>query len=115
MQTEYSLAKQIGKKGFYGKVRLDATLLATPGLVIDLGDEFYEWKASIELACKYFLERSPSYVGMKVALIDIEDNPVDTSSVIIVYCVVKALEKAFGFTTSNVKFDEDFGRFIFEK
>ena len=52
-----------------------------------------------------------------MSIIEVDDNPVDTSSIIVVYSVIKALEKVLGNNSKSllVDFDNVNGLFLFSK
>ena len=116
MKAEYSIKRQIGGRGFFGRVYLECVPQSISGLILDIDKNSIEWKPSIEFACSYFLEHSYNHKGIKVNILEIHDNPVDTSSTIIVFIIIKALESILGKKDiSLVEFNEHTGKFIFEK
>lgn len=116
MQTTYQIAEQIGQRGYYAQVTIDCLLLKESKLIICKNEQVEKWQNAISFACDYFYHHLKMDQGLQVNIIEIDDNPVDTSPIIVVFVLIKAIEKHLKLNTASlVEFDKTSGKFVFAK
>ena len=116
METTFQIAEQIGARGFYARVSITCKYSLKSNLIVSYGSAFTKWKYSIEFACDYIFNHIKGSRGLEINIIDIEDNPVDTSSIVVVFALIKAIESHLDLQRSSlVEFDKINGVFKFMK
>ena len=119
---EHKLATQVGPKGYFGKVTVEAEALDRGGAVtVDFDASISEeWKSGASFGIGYVLEhintRTVFPNGGRVRILSIGGHPVDTNSVVIAFVAANALYKALGIEpTKKPEFDKNTGTFTFPK
>lgn len=116
MQTSYQIAEQIGERGYFAKVTLSCRLLKETKLIIGLDEPVKQWENAINFASEYFFLHLKNVQGLEVRIVGIDDNPVDTSPIIIVFVIIRAIEEHLKLgRPSLVEFDKANGLFVFTK
>ena len=119
---EEKLATQVGPKGYYGKVTVEAEPEDTDGEVtVDFDPSISErWKSGASFGIDYVLEhvtkRTLFPKGGRVRVLQIGGHEVDTNNVVIAFVAAHALYKALGVQpTKKPEFDKETGTFMFPK
>jgi len=110
---KYSFIKQIGAKGFYAeitcKIEFDKSNKA-----IEIDENCQEWYAGIQFGLQYYKDNS-NYNSINLNIIEIKSNVVDTSQIIVAFCVIKLLEEALGKLNKRIEFNEEKCFFEFDR
>jgi hypothetical protein len=119
---EDRLATQVGPKGYFGKVTVEAEPTESGGAVtVDFDSSISEkWKSGASFGIEYVLEHISTRTlfpnGGRVRVVSIGGHPVDTNNVVIAFVAANALYKALGVQpTKKPEFDKDTGTFTFPK
>ncbi len=119
---EDKLAVQVGPRGFYAKVAVEAEPLAGDGdVTVDFDPSISEeWKSGASFGIDYVLEqiatRSLFPAGGRVRVLSIAGHAVDTNRVVIAFVAANALCKALGVQSAKKpEFDKNAGTFTFPK
>jgi hypothetical protein len=119
---EFKLAKQIGPKGFFGKVVIEVEPTESNGAVaVEFdADHANRWTTGAEFGIDYVLEhiakRKVFPNGGRIRVSRIDGHEVDTNSVVIAYVAAHALLNALGASPAKQPgFDEGTGHFFFPK
>jgi hypothetical protein len=120
--VEEKLATQIGSKGYFGKVVLEAEAIDGQGEVTVDFDAAHarRWQSGARFGIDYVLEhiakRKVFPQGGRIIVSYIGGHEVDTTNVVIAFVTAKALLKALNVVSSKEpKFDENTGVFSFAK
>lgn len=92
MRGTARIAEQVGQIGVFGEITLECFSSDVSSLLIP--SEFTEWKISVEFGIDYFLRHSGIRYPLKVSVIDVATNAVDTSNMTIAFVTVHALCRA---------------------
>jgi hypothetical protein len=113
MNYKFSLAKQIGNKGYF--LRMTANVLVTQGLVEVHGVEDPTYVNAIEFATHYFFERQAELTanGCRLEVTEFDAVPHDTGMLCVVLGTVDILCQHFGVACENVMSLDDQGNFCF--
>jgi hypothetical protein len=119
---EDKLAAQIGPKGYFGKVTVEAEQVDGDGEVtVDFDPtNAKRWRSGASFGVEYVLEhitkRKLFPKGGRVRVVYIEGHEVDTNNVVIAFVAAHALYKALGVEPAKrPAFDENTGVFSFPK
>ena len=119
---EDKLATQIGPRGFFGKVTVEAETIDGDGdVVVDFDPSISdEWKCGASFGIEYVLEHVTTRTlfpkGGRVRVLSIGGHAVDTNNVVIAFVAANALYKALGVQpTKKPEFDKIAGTFTFPK
>jgi hypothetical protein len=119
---ENKLATQVGAKGYFGKVTVEAKTVDGDGEVtVDFAEAIPEqWKSGASFGIQYVLEhvtkRKLFPKGGIVRVLFIEGHEVDTNNVVIAFVAAHALYNALGVQpTKQPEFDASKGTFTFPK
>lgn len=119
---EDKLAMQIGQKGYYGQVTVEAQLVDGDGAVdVDFAPTTSErWRSGAAFGIQYVLDhiakRKLFPKGGVVRVLQIAGHEVDTNNVVIAFVAAQALCKALGVQPTKCPvFDKDTGIFSFPK
>lgn len=119
---EDKLAVQVGPKGYFGKVTVEAEQVDGDGEVsVAFASSISErWKSGAAFGIEYVLEhittRTLFPTGGRVRVLDIAGHPVDTNNVVIAFVAAQALYKALGVQpVKKPEFDKNTGAFTFPK
>jgi hypothetical protein len=119
---EYTLATQLGKRGFFGKVVLSVDANGGTGTIrVDFDPErAAEWQIGAHFGIDYILERIPQRKlfpkGATIHVESIQGHTVDTTNLVIAYAAANALLHALDLEASETKkpdFDKEHGLFVF--
>jgi hypothetical protein len=120
--VEEKLATQVGAKGYFGKVVLEAEAVDGKGEVtVDFDSAHADrWQSGARFGIDYVLEhiakRKIFPQGGRIIVSYIGGHEVDTTNVVIAFVTAKALFKALNIVSSKEpKFDETTGVFSFPK
>jgi hypothetical protein len=97
---EYTLAAQVGSKGYYGKVALEIEPEEPSGTVTVEFDEagVQKWRSGARFGIDYVLEHIPSKKvfpkGARITVHAIQGHEVDTNNVVIAFATANALLSA---------------------
>lgn len=121
---EERLATQVGPKGYFGQVTLEAEPF-TENINGELDVEFEasgakRWQSGATFGIEYVLEhvakRKLFPKGGRIRVISIGGHEVDTNNVVIAFVAAHALSKALGVQPRKLPlFDSDTGTFSFPK
>ena len=119
---EDRLAVQVGPKGYYGKVTVEAEPSDRSGdVTVDFDSSISnQWKTGASFGIEYALEHVTTRTlfpnGLRVRVLHVTGHPVDTNSVVIAFVAANALYKALGVEpTKRPEFDKNTGTFTFPK
>jgi hypothetical protein len=119
---EFQIADQIGPKGYYGKVALEAEPSEAGGEVTIQFDQTdaARWQSGAQFGIDYALEHVSTRKffphGGRVRVLRIEGHEVDTNNTVIAYVAAHALFRALGVEpTKRPNFDGSTGAFVFPK
>ena len=119
---EFTLATQLGKRGFFGKVVLSVDANGDAGTIkVDFDpDRAGEWQIGAHFGIDYVLERIPRRKlfpkGATIHVESIQGHAVDTTNLVIAYAAANALLHALDLEGSETKkptFDKEHGLFVF--
>ena len=121
-QGEDKLATQVGPKGYFGQVTVQAELVDGDGDVnVDFAPTISDrWRSGASFGIHYVLDhiakRKLFPKGGVVRVLHIGGHEVDTNNVVIAFVAAQALCKALGVQpTKRPIFDKDTGTFSFPK
>ena len=119
---EDKLAVQVGPKGYFGQVTLEAEPVDSDGEVnVDFAPTISKrWQSGASFGIQYVLEhiakREMFPKGGRVRVLNIGWHPVDTNNTVIAFVAAHALSKALGIQPAKLPvFDKDTGVFSFPK
>lgn len=119
---EFKIADQVGPKGYFGKVTLEAEATENQGAITVNFDETNaaDWQSGAAFGIEYVLEhiakRELFPNGGRVRVSSIKGHAVDTNNVVIAYVSAMALLKALGVEPSKrPDFNKESGVFVFPK
>jgi hypothetical protein len=118
---EHALFKQVGGKGYYGKVGLTVELLDRPGLIIDFAPACTaDWSVGVQFGIVYgwelFGRAYPEAKGLSVEVVEIEGKPVDTTNLVMAFVTASALWNALDWSPPKPPvLDAKTGCFTFSK
>ncbi|HEX4143929.1 MAG TPA: hypothetical protein VHY91_10375 [Pirellulales bacterium] len=119
---EFKVAKQIGPRGYFGKVRLEVDEVTENGnVVVEFDDhQASRWRTGARFGIDYVLDHLSKRAifpnGIRVHVGSIEGHEVDTDNTVIAYVTAIALLSALGVEPrKRPDFDENKGAFIFPK
>ncbi len=119
---EDKFAVQIGPRGYFGKVAVEAAPEDRGGEVtVDFDPSVPdEWKSGASFGIGYVLEHITTQTlfpnGGRVRVLSIGGHSVDTTNVVIAFVAANALYKALGMQpTKKPEFDRNTGSFTFPK
>ena len=119
---EFKVAKQIGPKGYFGRVRLEVNQGTENGnVVVEFDDrQAARWQTGARFGIDYVLDhvsKKESFPnGIRVFVDAIEGHEVDTDNTVIAYVAANALLSALGVVPrKRPGFDENNGSFVFPK
>jgi|TARA_B110000285_G_C14735550_1_gene428405 hypothetical protein len=116
MEGNFFLKKKIKEKGFYINVKLNICTLKGEGVEI-INPHFNKETDIVFFAIKYFLGIHKKFFFDKkvvVEIIDMRTMIVDTTPIIILYGILKAMENATNLSINELKIDDE-GNIIFPK
>jgi hypothetical protein len=118
---EFVLAKQLGSKGYYGRIRLAVEPTISRMLTVDFqaGTE-QQWRSGAEFGIVYGWELyhrgHPAVGGLQVRVLEIHSQPVDTTNLVIAFVAANALWNALEWLPTRLPtFDLKNGIFSFPK
>lgn len=116
MVKEFEFKCLINNKGFYCKITYEVSHIDKPILEFDYKKSDSRWKNSALFAAKYFFEKYSQMMnsGIKIGIIEIESQIVDTNDVVILFTVIEVLSKEFNYVINGFKLNE-FGDLILPK
>jgi len=119
---EFKVAKQIGAKGYFGRVRLEVDQVTENGnVVVEFDDrQAARWQTGARFGIDYVLDHVSKRAifpnGIRVFVGAIEGHDVDTDNTVIAYVAANALLSALGVEPrKRPDFDELNGSFVFPK
>jgi hypothetical protein len=119
---DFKIAKQVGQRGFFGRVSLDVEPAEGGHSVqIDFDERASRWQNGVRFAVDYVFEHSPARKsfphGVRIHVSCIEGHEVDTDTSLIAYVTANALLQALGIDDPKKKphLDEDRGLVVFPK
>lgn len=115
---EFKIAKQIGPKGYFGKVVLHVEPGEDGQIEVDFDEErAIKWKSGVRFGIDYVLDHLPEASlpnGLKIHLELIDGIVVDTTTTLIAYVTAIALIRALGSeSTETPLFDDSVGAVVF--
>lgn len=98
-EGRYRLIKQIGGRGFYIDVKVLVQPVQEEQTSIIWDESCAYWRPSILFAFEYYREhyRRSLRGGLQVEITSIHSTAVDTTTIVAVYGVIKAIEQAVGY------------------
>ncbi|MSU79630.1 MAG: hypothetical protein EXS16_16265 [Gemmataceae bacterium] len=121
-RADEKLAVQVGSKGYFGKVSLEAEAEDRGGNVtVDFDPSISgEWRTGASFGIDYALDhvtrRSLFPKGGRVRVLSIGGHAVDTTNVVIAFVAANAIYKALGVQPiKRPEFDKNTGVFSFPK
>jgi hypothetical protein len=113
----YKIAEQIGNKGIYGEIELQCVPnYSSDKVEVILAEEYSKFNAGICFGITYFIENCTSIKGMKVNVISIKSNPVDTNNLVMAYITFFALYKGLELEVKQIPvFIKENASFVFMK
>ncbi len=100
-KAEYTIAKQIGNKGYFGRVALDVDTSEANAnqVIVDFEDSVSDtWRAAANFGIMYMLDHLPKRShyphGLRVHVTTIGGHPVDTTRIVIACAAANALAEA---------------------
>jgi hypothetical protein len=118
---EYTLATQVGGKGYYGKVALEYEPEGPSGTVTIEFDKSaaQKWTSGARFGIDYVLEQLPRKAfpnGARILVQSIQGHEVDTNNVVIAFATANALLSALELPVlKKPDFDKEKGLFLFPK
>lgn len=120
---EYKIARQVGQRGFFGDVSLDADATENEGEITVLFDEEHanRWRGGARFGIDYILEHIPKRTyfprGIKIQVNRIVGHEVDTDSALIAFVTAHALLQALNVEHPKKlpNLDENRGEVVFPK
>jgi hypothetical protein len=119
---EDKLATQVGGKGYFGKVTVEAEPEDRDGHVtVDFDPSISnDWRSGASFGIEYVLDHITMGTlfpnGGRVRVLQIGGHPVDTNNVVIAFVAAQAMYKALGIQPiKKPEFDKNTGIFSFPK
>lgn len=106
MIQSYAVKKQIGQRGFYSNIEINAEDNGGEEFSLHIPPGMEEWAASIQFGVEYFFFAARlSNRGISITINRLHTMPVDSSPVLVFYSTVKCLELCFNKTINDFEFD----------
>ena len=116
---ECKIAKQLGRKGYFGRVVLEAEPTDDGEVAVEFDKEkASRWQSGVRFGIDYALEhvseRTVYPNGLRIRVNEIEGHEVDTTTSLIAYIAARAMFQALGIEPASELLSVDFDKGLVE-